>query len=1061
MRRITTSQLNDIRSRGKKIIDIRLGKVPVTVDGEKHVMICGGTASHASGSQRVRDALKNEIENRGLVHRCKLVETGNDAFATLAPALVIYPEGIYYVQLTPEDAADIVSQHLIDGKSVERLFYRDPSTDTPIPRMIDIPYFAHQKLVTLRNYTLIDPDNIDDAIARDAYQAAAKALIDITSEEIIAELKTSGLRGRGGAGFPTGLKWELAAQSKSDTKYVLCNADEGDPGAFMDRSVLEADPHAVLEGMIIAAKAISAHQGYIYCRAEYPLAVKRLSIAIEQARSYGLLGADILGSGFDFDLEIFQGAGAFVCGEETALMTSIEGKRGMPRQRPPFPAHEGLWRKPTILNNVETLANVPQIILDGGAWYAKMGTEGSTGTKVFALSGKVNNSGLVEVPMGMPLKDIIYSIGGGIPKNKRFKAVQLGGPSGGCIPSELLDTTTDYEAIASTGAIMGSGGMVVMDEDNCMVDIARFFMDFLKEESCGKCNACREGIKRMLEILTNICEGRGKEGDIEILEELGNTIKKFSLCGLGQTAPNPVLSTLRYFRHEYEDHILEHRCKAGVCEELFTAQCINACPLGQMVPGYISLVEEGRFEEAIQLIRQTNPMPGILGRVCNHPCMDVCVRGQTDEPINIPKIKRFAADRARENGITVQLAKSQGKQETIAIIGGGPAGLAAAYYLRLMGYQPTVFEELPKLGGMLRYGIPAYRLPRDILDEEIDAIISTGVTVKTAVKVGRDMTFEALRKDFDAVFIGIGAHQSQRMEIPGEELEGVYGGAEFLRQVELCNPPVIGKAVGVIGGGNVALDVARTCRRMGAEVTIVYRREQRDMPASAEEIDDALAEGISLKTLVMPSSITKVNGKLSLALQHAEPGDFDRTGRRRPVPVSRKTTIKNYDTIFAAIGQVSDTSFSKELDLMKGSIAVERRSLKTNLEGVYAGGDAVTGPAMVVDAVAAGKRAARAIDREFSAKRAQKPYTKDYEKIPLTMKVPGEEIVKQEMAKTPKVSPTERITDFREVELNFDTETIKKECRRCLRCDVKAEEAEERNHVVNIAPGKRQSSGKD
>jgi NADH-quinone oxidoreductase subunit F len=1038
MGNITRDQLEEIKATGKHTVALRSGTVPISADGEKHLMICGGTACKASRSEPVRDALKREIQNRGLSKRCMLVETGNDAFATLAPVMVIYPEGIYYVHLSPEDAEEIVTQHLIEGTPVERLFYQDPITGTPIPRMMDIPYFAHQKLITLRNYTLIDPENIDDAIARDAYQGAAQALIDMRAEEIIAELKVSGLRGRGGAGFPTGLKWEFAAETTSDTKYVLCNADEGDPGAFMDRSVLEADPHAVIEGMIIAARAIYAHQGYIYCRAEYPLAVKRLSIALDQARDYGLLGTDILGSGFGFDLEIYQGAGAFVCGEETALMTSIEGKRGMPRPRPPFPAKTGLWGKPTVLNNVETLANVPQIIVNGGEWYAGMGTEGSKGTKVFALSGKVNNSGLVEVPMGMPLKDIIYNIGGGVPDNKRFKAVQLGGPSGGCIPAELLDTVTDYEVISRTGAVMGSGGMVVMDENNCMVDIARFFIEFCQEESCGKCTPCREGTKRMLELLTKITEGRGEIADLGTLEELAEMVKDSSLCGLGQTAPNPVLSTLRYFRGEYEDHILEQYCEAGVCAELFTAQCINACPLGQMVPGYISLVDEERFEEAIRLIRQTNPMPGILGRVCNHPCMDVCVREQTDEPINIPKIKRFAADRARAEGITVQFPTAQEKQETIAIVGGGPSGLGAAYYLRLMGYQPTIFEELPKLGGMLRYGIPAYRLPRDILDEEIDAIIAAGVMVKTGVKVGRDITLEELRRDFDALFIGIGAHQSQRMGIPGEELAGVHGGAEFLRQMELGNPPEIGKTVGVIGGGNAAIDVARTCRRMGAAVTILYRREHKDMPASAEEIEDALAEGITLKTLMLPESITKVNGKLALTVQHCKPGEFDTGGRRRPVPLSDKTTTEEYDAIFAAIGQVSDSGFLKDADLKKGRITVERRSLKTNLDGVYAGGDAVTGPALVVDALAAGKRAAIAIDRELSAKRGERPYEERYENIPLTMKVPGE-IVTQKMARTPTVSSKERIKDFREAELGFDTKTIKEECRRCLRCDVRVE----------------------
>ncbi len=592
MGRINRDQLNEIKSRGENIIDIRLGKAPV--DGEKHLMVGGGTACHASRSEPVRDAIRGEIEKKGLSKICKVIETGNDAFSTLAPVMVVYPEGVYYVHLTPDDVDDIVSQHLIDGKLVERLLYKDPVNNKPIPRMMDIPYFSNQTLITLRNLTLIDPENIDDAIARDAYQGAAKALMDITAEEIINQVKVSGIRGRGGAGFPTGMKWGFAARAEGDIKYVLCNADEGDPGAFMDRSVLEADPHAVLEGMIIAAKAINAHQGYIYCRAEYPLAIKRLTIAIEQARRYGLLGRDILGSGFDFDLEVYQGAGAFVCGEETALMISIEGKRGMPRPRPPFPAHEGLWKKPTVLNNVETLANIPQIILNGGQWYAAIGTERSKGTKVFALAGKVINSGLVEVPMGMPLKDIVYKIGGGIPEDKRLKAVQIGGPSGGCIPLDLLDTATDYEAITGTGAIMGSGGMVVMDEDNCMVDIARFFMEFCQEESCGKCTPCREGTKRMLELLTKITEGQGEIDDIATLEELAEMVKDSSLCGLGQTAPNPVLSTIRHFMDEYEAHIKDKRCPAGVCKALITyiideekcpgcGKCKRVCPVEAII----------------------------------------------------------------------------------------------------------------------------------------------------------------------------------------------------------------------------------------------------------------------------------------------------------------------------------------------------------------------------------------------------------------------------------------------------------------------------------------------
>jgi len=591
---ITREKLQEIKETQAHTVAVRSGRISATLDGEKHLMVGGGTASHASGSQLVLHALEDAIQKHDLTARCRLIETGNDSFAALAPAMVVYPEGVYYVRLTPDDAEAIAVEHLIGGHPVERLLYRDSTTETPIPRMMDIPYFAHQKLITLRNYSLIDPENIDEAIGRDAYQGAAKALLDMSPQQIIETLKTSGLRGRGGAGFPSGLKWEFAAHSQSDIKYVLCNADEGDPGAFMDRSVLEADPHAVIEGMIIAARAIGAHQGYIYCRAEYPLAIKRVTVAIEQARSHGLLGADILNSNFSFDLQIYQGAGAFVCGEETALMTSIEGKRGMPRPRPPFPAQQGLWGKPTVLNNVETIANVAQIIVNDGPWYAGIGTEGSKGTKVFALSGKVNNSGIIEVPMGMSIADIVYKIGGGVPDRKRLKAVQLGGPSGGCIPAELLDTVTDYEAISTTGAIMGSGGMVVMDEDNCMVDIARFFMEFCQEESCGKCTPCREGTKRMLELLTKITEGRGEMNDLDTLEQVAKMVKDSSLCGLGQTAPNPVLSTLRYFRDEYEEHIREHRCRAGACKALITyridenkctacGRCKKVCPSDAIV----------------------------------------------------------------------------------------------------------------------------------------------------------------------------------------------------------------------------------------------------------------------------------------------------------------------------------------------------------------------------------------------------------------------------------------------------------------------------------------------
>ncbi len=558
------------------------------------LLICGGTGCHATGSIKVIDAMKEEIRKQGLTDKYEVVETGCNGFCAMGPILVVHPEGVFYQKLKADDVPALVQEHLIDGKHVEKLLYKDPNTKKRIPLQDDIPFFSHQMPRVLRNKGLIDPESIDDYIRRDGYLGTAKALLEMTPEAIIGEVKTSGLRGRGGAGFPTGLKWEFASKSPSEVKYVLCNADEGDPGAFMDRSILEADPHAVIEGMIIAAKAINAHQGYVYARTEYPLAIRRLQKAIDQAKELGLMGENILDSGFDFELEIYQGAGAFVCGEETALMRSIEGKRGMPRPRPPFPAHKGLWEKPTILNNVESFANVAQIIVNGGQWYASVGTEKSKGTKVFAISGDVNNIGLVEVPMGASLRSIVYDVGGGIPKKKKFKAVQLGGPSGGCIPEQYLDTPVDYDEIAKVGAIMGSGGVIVMDEDTCMVDMARFFMDFIQDESCGKCTPCREGTRRFLQLLEKICDGKGIPEDIDALEEMAVVIKDTALCGLGQTAPNPVLSTLRYFRDEYEAHVLEKRCPAKRCVNLLKFEidpdnctgcgmCFKACPADAVI----------------------------------------------------------------------------------------------------------------------------------------------------------------------------------------------------------------------------------------------------------------------------------------------------------------------------------------------------------------------------------------------------------------------------------------------------------------------------------------------
>ena len=540
------------------------------------VLVCGGTGCTSSGSKAIQKAFEEQIEQNGLTEEIKLVQTGCFGLCALGPVVIVYPDGTFYSKVTAEDVKEIVSEHLLKGRVVDRLVYKDTGAiDTSVIENVslsDTAFYKAQKRVVLRNCGVINPESIDEYIAMDGYQALGKVLTEMTPEEVIKVISDSGLRGRGGAGFPTGRKWDMARNlvKDADQKFVACNADEGDPGAFMDRSVLEGDPHAVLEAMAIAGYAIGATKGFIYVRAEYPIAVKRLEIAIGQAREYGLLGKDIFGSGFDFDLELRLGAGAFVCGEETALMTSIEGNRGEPRPRPPYPAVKGLFGKPTVLNNVETYANIPQIILKGADWFASMGTEKSKGTKVFALGGKINNTGLVEVPMGTTLRQIVEEIGGGIPNGKKFKAAQTGGPSGGCIPAKHLDVPIDYDNLAAINSIMGSGGLIVMDEDNCMVDIAKFFLEFTVDESCGKCTPCRLGTRKMYEILDKITKGQGTLEDLDTLEQLANYIKTNSLCGLGQTAPNPVLSTLMYFRDEYIAHVVDKKCPAGVCKDLLS-----------------------------------------------------------------------------------------------------------------------------------------------------------------------------------------------------------------------------------------------------------------------------------------------------------------------------------------------------------------------------------------------------------------------------------------------------------------------------------------------------------
>lgn len=600
-----------------------------------HILVCSGAGCVSSGCHEVYDSLMHALEEEGILSEVKVIKTGCIGSCDLGPTILIYPDGTFYQKVTPPDAKEIVAEHIVKGRPVKRLFPGEAEGE-PCENISSLNFFKKQVKVVLRNCGVIDPENIYEYVARDGYEALARVLTDMTPKDVIDTIKESGLRGRGGAGFPTGLKWEFARRVRSDEKYVVCNADEGDPGAFMDRSVLEGDPHSIVEAMTIAGYAIGANQGHIYVRAEYPLAVSRLTHAIEEAHKFGVLGENLFGSGFSFDLDIRVGAGAFVCGEETALLASMEGKRGMPRPRPPFPANEGLFRKPTLINNVETYANIVPIILKGPDWFRSIGTEKSPGTKVFALAGKINNTGLVEVPMGTTLREIVYEIGGGIPGGKAFKAAQTGGPSGGCIPESLLDISMEYDTLTKAGAMMGSGGLIIMDEDTCMVDIAKFFLQFTQDESCGKCVPCREGTKVMLDILTRITEGKGQPGDIETLESLGNTIRNTALCGLGQTAPNPVLSSIRYFREEYEAHIDEKRCPGGVCKDLVGYEidaskcrgcslCAKACPAQAIhqVAGEATLAEAVGGEGSHRPKRRTYEIDNSKCQKCGE-CMSVC-----------------------------------------------------------------------------------------------------------------------------------------------------------------------------------------------------------------------------------------------------------------------------------------------------------------------------------------------------------------------------------------------------------------------------------------------------
>jgi NADH-quinone oxidoreductase subunit F len=1023
------------------------------------------TCGAAKGALEILLDVMNRVEAEEL--DAEVAATGCLGFCEMEPLVDVWVPGeprVVYGNITTEDTPALVKaikeRRVVEDKALfrlegEYLFIGDEVIqyglgDTngkydAVPFMDELPFYKGQYKLATRNCGFIKPTSLEEYVARGGLYPLYKVLTQMTPEEVIEAVKESGLRGRGGAGFPTGLKWQMVREAPGDVKYIICNAEEGDPGAYMDRAILESDPFSILESMIICAYAVgNVRDGYVYVKHEYARIQDILAGAIATFREHGILGNDVMGTGLEFDVRIARDPGAFVCGEETALINAIEGKRGIARLRPPYPAQKGLFDKPTVVNNVETWANIPVIIDRGGEWYRAIGTQRSTGTKVVSLAGKIKHPGLVEVPMGTSIWDVIFGMGGGIATARDFKGVQIGSPLGGCIPGDLLSLPLDYDQLTEAGSMMGSGGMIVMDEHTCMVDMAKFFMSFSKEESCGRCTPCRDGIPAALAILERITNGEGKMEDLRTLEELGTIVQQTSLCGLGQTAPNPLLATLRYFRDEYEAHIKEKRCPGAVCKALISAPCHHVCPVGMDPPSYIGFIAQGRFDNAYEVITNASPFPGVCGRVCHYPCEFKCTSGDSADPIAIRALKRFVADYARNKNGRPKKAPAAKYDEKVAVIGSGPAGLTCAYQLALKGYPVTVFEALPVAGGMLAVGIPEYRLPRDILAFEIDNVKQAGVEIKTDAAVGKDVTLDELRaQGYKAFFVATGAHVGLKLGVEGEDAEGVMDAVAFLQDVNLGRGEKPGEKVGVVGGGNAAVDAARSAFRMGAaEVHILYRRTRQEMPAAREEIEAALDEGVKLSVLVAPKRVITENGRMAaVECLKMELGDIDRSGRRRPIPIEGSEFTLELDALIPAISQEPDLTClegSPTIEVSKWkTIVADAETLQTTDADVFAGGDVVTGPWTVTGAMGHGKRAAETIHRYLRGESLQPAYepTRPTAEVP-TYQMTDEELETiTERPEVPCRSAPECVHNFGEVELCLSAEQAMNEAKRCLRCD--------------------------
>lgn len=1015
-----------------------------------------GTCGIGNGADVLYKIIQQHIADKSL--NCGLKATGCFGFCAEEPLVTVYQPGkpmLIYSRVIEKEVVNIL-EGAVSGKSYsKKVLCRIEAWDhltsnieygkgyEKYPQWNEIPFFKGQKKLVLRNAGLINPESIEDYIAVGGYSALVKVLTQMQPKEVVDEVIASKMRGRGGAGFPTGIKWSMMQQNHAPKKYIICNADEGDPGAYMNRNEIESDPHSILEGMIIGAYAMGVDEGIAYVRAEYPLAVKRLKMAIDQAEAMGLMGNNILGTGFSFKMEVVEGAGAFVCGEETALIASIEGKAGRPVPRPPYPAAKGLYGCPTNINNVETWCNIPVIIEKGNQWFRLTGTEKSPGTKVFSLVGKIKNTGLVELPLGSTLEQFIFEIGEGTGTNKRVKAVQTGGPSGGCIPLEHFKTPVDYESLAGLGAIMGSGGMVVMDQDNCMVDVARYFLEFNAAESCGKCTPCREGLSQALGILTRITRGQGTQADLVMLELLSQTIKDTAICALGQTAPNPILTTLRYFRDEYEEHILQKRCKAGVCEDLFMALCENSCPMHMNIPGYIELIKEDRIEDAFELTLRDNPLPGTIGRICHFHCQMRCRREMLDEPVSQGEIHRYLADTmyklGKEHEIYQKLIKEKlpATNKQIAIVGAGPAGLTAAFYLVRLGHEVTIYDTFPEAGGVLRFGIPQYRLPHSVLQKEVEFIKKLGVRFIFNTALEKDISLKKLENKYDAIYLAIGAWKEMELNIPGEHAKGVFSGTDILKELALNKQPPIGDKVVIIGAGNVAIDAARSIWRLGKEVTVVYRREKCDMPANHAEIVESEAEQIHYHFMSAPVEVlTDDSGRVrGLKIEMMTCGGIDASGRRKPVQTGKFDEIP-CDTVIHAIGESVDSEQLKQSGLETtsgGRVIINPFSQETTHSKIYAGGDAVTGPSTAAEAMGMAKKAAEAIDFALMQEKRFHLLFREFAYrniVPVNPKKASKNV-------SYKLAVKDRVGNFHEVECGYSGEQARNEVNRCLRCDVR------------------------